>query len=335
MNLDEEDDEIFRAVNAVPTRPGYDDPKPNGHAKAQPEKEAPAPPFEWDDISEWGKREPPDIPYVVRDVIPRDQVTLLSGHGAAGKSTIALQLAAATTLGQPWLHYETQQGPVFFIDTDDNPVVMETRLNAIARFHGKPIAEMIAGGLKIKSLSGKETVLATVDRRTGLLQVTDLFKSLLEEARALKPKLVIVGSSSDMFAGNELDRHQVAQFINKLKAPAMDAGGATLLVAHVSLTGMSTSSGLSGSTQWHNSARSRIYFRNPTKKENGDDDDEGTGNIRVLDFKKNSYGKIAGQVVLEWRDDVKLFLPRPGENNLDKLAKEARADELTIMFLKP
>ena len=54
-----------------------------------------------------------------------------------------------------------------------------------------------------------------------------------------------------------------------------------LLLAHPSLTGMSTGTGMSGSTGWNNAARSRMYFQ--VKK--ASDGTEPNKNLRSLEGK--------------------------------------------------
>ncbi|HEY9147871.1 MAG TPA: AAA family ATPase, partial [Gammaproteobacteria bacterium] len=45
----------------------------------------------------------PEREWLVQDLIPARNVTLLYGDGGTGKSLLALQLAVAVALGRPWL----------------------------------------------------------------------------------------------------------------------------------------------------------------------------------------------------------------------------------------
>src|SRR5215217_5945258 len=47
----------------------------------------------------WAHKLPPARQWAVPDLIPAKNVAVLSGHGATGKTTLALQLCAATVLG--------------------------------------------------------------------------------------------------------------------------------------------------------------------------------------------------------------------------------------------
>ena len=95
---------------------------------------------------------------------------------------------------------------------------------------------------------------------TGLMKPTPLFERLMKAANEIKPVLIGIDTSADVFAGNENDRAQVRQFVGMLRKLS-DPGQAYVIVnSHPSLTGINTGSGLSGSTGWHNSVRARAYL---------------------------------------------------------------------------
>ena len=52
-------------------------------------------------------RDKESVEYVVRDLIPQREVTLLGGHGGLGKSSMLQMLQVATCLGKPWLDLPT------------------------------------------------------------------------------------------------------------------------------------------------------------------------------------------------------------------------------------
>ena len=110
---------------------------------------------------------------------------------------------------------------------------------------------MIQGGLKITSLFGQDAVLAT-PARDGKMEPTPLYRQLLQVTGDIKPKMIAIASSANVFSGSEIDRTQTQQFIGLLNRLATTAVGAVVLIAHPSLTGINTDTGLSGTTQWHN-----------------------------------------------------------------------------------
>src|SRR5262249_57303608 len=61
-------------------------------------------------------------------------------------------------------------------------------------------------------------------------------------------------------------------------------------------------------------------------------DDELDNDVRELEFKKNQYGPLSETIVLRYQHG--LFLPLPGVASLDKIAAEAKADEIFLELLE-
>src|SRR5262249_13469293 len=160
--------------------------------------------------------------------------------------------------------------------------------------------------------------------RSGKIEPTTLYEQLLEAAGDIKPKMIGIASSANVFLGNEINRTDVQQFISLLTRIAMRADGSVVLISHPSLAGISTDTGLSGPTAWHNSVRARFYIKS-IKPEAGEQPDN---DLREIIFKKNQYGPTAETIVLRYQNG--LFLPVPGVTSLDKLAREAKADDAFI-----
>jgi hypothetical protein len=53
--------------------------------------------------------------------------------------------------------------------------------------------------------------------------------------------------------------------------------------------------------------------------------------LREIRFLKNNYGRLAETIVVRWRDGM--FRLQPGESSLEKVAKEAKAEEVFISLL--
>src|SRR5205823_782692 len=159
-------------------------------------------------------------------------------------------------------------------------------------------------GLHLISLAGKDAVLATASRN-GKIEPTPLYRQILEAAGDIKPKMIGIASSANVFAGSEIDRSQVQQFVSLLTAAAIAANGSISLISHPSLEGIKSDTGLSGSTQWHNSVRARFYLKG-IKPDEGDEPDN---DIRELVFRKNNYGPVSASIALRYQRG--LFLPLP------------------------
>lgn len=279
------------------------------------------------DMTKWDTEPVPEQAWAVRDRIPLLQVTLFSGEGAAGKSTEQLHLSAAHALARDFLGSLPEPGPAIFIDAEDDQGVLHRRLAAIAKHYGVTFADMITGGLHLISLSGDEAVLAAPNR-SGIIEPTARYKQLLQACGDIKPKMIGIASSANVFAGNENDRSQVQQFVGLLTRLAIVSNGAVNLISHPSLSGITNETGCSGSTQWHNAVRARMYLRG-VKPEAGEQRDN---DLREMMFMKNNYGPVSERIVLKYRDG--LFLPLPGVASLDKAALEATAESVFVDLLR-
>jgi RecA-family ATPase len=288
--------------------------------------ESATPPFPFINMSNWDHEPVPEQQWIVFGRIPRRQSVIFSGEGGVGKSIIQLHLSAATVLGRDWLGGTPEQGPALFIDCEDDQDVMHYRLAAIARHYDTCFTHLINGGLHLTSLVGQDTVLATVSR-SGLVEPTALYNRLLQAADDIKPTMIGIAASANVFAGDENNRSQVQQFINLTTRLAIAANGALVLITHPSIAGISSGSGLSGSTQWHNAVRARFFLKSP-KAEPGEQPDN---ELREIEFKKNQYGAMAENIPLRWQGGM--FLPIDGAT-FDRAEQEARADEVFLELLR-
>ena len=101
----------------------------------------------------------------------------------------------------------------------------------------------------------------------------------------------------------------------------------TVLI-HPSLQGISSGSGISGSTAWHGAFRFRQYLKGGPNDEAGGTRDR---DLRQIEFKKNQYGPSGDVIVLRYQRG--LFLPVAAVGTLDKLAEERRYDDLFLELL--
>ena len=278
-------------------------------------------------MSSWDSEPVPEQDWAVLDRIPLRQVTLFSGEGAAGKSTEQLHLSAAHALARDWLGTMPEPGPALFVDAEDDDKVLHRRLAAILNHYGVTFKDVVEGGLHLISLAGHDAVLAAASR-SGKIEPTPRYKQLLEAAGDIRPKMIGIASSANVYAGSEIDRSQVQQFISLLTAAAQRASGALVLITHPSLTGINTDTGLSGNTQWHNAVRARFYMKG-VKPEAGEQPDS---DLREIVFKKNNYGPVSASIVVRYQNG--LFLPLPGVSSLDRAAREAKADEIFLELLR-
>jgi hypothetical protein len=198
--------------------------------------------------------------WLVFERLPLLNVTLLSGEGAAGKSTLLMQLAGSTVLGKGWIGMIPAQGPALYLSCEEDHDEVRRRMEDVAAYLGSTRPELVERGLRVLSFAGLNAILGEPDR-AGVIRPTRLFIRVRSEAQKLRPKLVVIDTVADTFGGDEIKRAQARQFITILRGLAISAGAAVVLAAHPSLAGIANDSGLSGSTGWHNSVRARAYFK--------------------------------------------------------------------------
>jgi RecA-family ATPase len=244
--------------------------------------------------------------------VPANNVTLMSGEGGAGKTILAMQMAVCVLTHRRWLGLTPMQGKVIYLSCEDDEDELRRRFEDVARHYGTSREELVQQGLHTICRVSKDATLAVPDR-DGQMQPTALFDELRREAMKVQPKLIVLDTAADVFAGNEISRRQVTQFLTMLRKLAADAGGAAVvLISHPSLTGVSTGSGLSGSTGWHNRVRARIYL---TIIKDEDDENSDSGG-REVEFKKNNYGPQGKTLPLHWQDGVWVADELPDEGDM-------------------
>jgi RecA-family ATPase len=291
----------------------------------QNKAKAAATPLGFVDMRDWDTTTDPEQEWLVDNHIPLGQPTLISGSGGTGKSILLMQLLATTTLTLPdWIGLKVNHGPAIYWCAEDTADVVRRRLRVILNRNGKRFADMIAGGFKLLTFPDEDAALAIHDRDNGV-QPTALYHQLDAAARQLKPKLIVIDTLSDVFIGDEIDRAQVRQFNTLMRRLAQHGNSAVIVASHPSLTGMNTGSGLSGTTQWHNSVRSRAYFVNPDEEKNSPLDN----GVRELRFLKNQYGKRGAPIELQWVGGMWLPLLVT-----DTQTRDAGIDAMFMMLLK-
>ena len=317
-----------------------EEPPPGMHDQGTPDDgEAvpppPPPPLPFVDMSGWDSVAPPARQWLILDHVPLRQVTLLSGAGGIGKSVLALQLLAATALRREWVgDLFPKPGAAIYLGAEDEQDEIHRRLAAILEHYDARFADLVAGGFRALAFAGKDAVLAEFDRN-GRIKITDLFRSLHAEAVKLQPSAIVIDTVSDVFLGDEIKRDQVRQFGSVMRRLAIDATAAVIIASHPSVSGEKSGTGLSGSTQWHNTVRARAYFHRPKSDDddNDDDDRQTDDGRRELEFMKNQYGRLARCIELRWQNG--LWLPPSQTSKADKQTeRERKADDLFLNLLR-
>lgn len=261
---------------------------------------------------------PPEREWLVPNWIPLRTVTSLYGDGGTGKTLLAQQLATASAIGGQWIGLDVRQMPVLAVLCEDDRDELHRRHHAICT----DLSCLMHPGLSDLRLwprTGSDNLLVTYDRE-GRPLLTPFFARVVEQVAAMPAgdKLVILDTVADLYGGNEIVRSQVNHFVKAVVGKLVKDHGATvLLLAHPSVAGMNSKSGLSGSTAWNGAVRSRLYL---TKDEEADDE-------RILTRMKANYAKAGPneKAELEW---VNGTLKLKGHDTVTSIEKQARLNAL-------
>lgn len=267
----------------------------------------------------------PPRKWLVDGLIPANQVTMLGGDGGVGKSLLALQLAVAASIGGQWIGHMPETGRVIHISAEDDKDELHRRLADVAKGMGLTLGSLT--NLIIRSLAGEDALLAVADQRSGTLQPTALFHELDAFVKESGAKLLILDTLADLHSGQENDRTVARQFIGLLRGMALRHECTILLLAHPSLTGMSSGSGLSGSTAWNNSVRSRLYFERIIE-----DGFEADPDLRRMSTKKANYGRTGEERTVRWINGM--FVVENSGGGFDSMASTPKARRVFLALLE-
>lgn len=234
----------------------------------------------------------PEREWLVDGLIPAKTVTLLSGDGEMGKSTLAVQLAASVVLGKDWLGRATRQGMVAYVSCEDDIEELQRRLAAICKAEGWDIADL--DGLELWDRVGRDSSLMVRGERFAEWEDSIFWMRFSEWCRDNLLALVVLDSLYDFFVGDQLSQAAARLFMGKLRELAHDVGCAIVVLWHPSKSGMDSGDGTSGVVAFRNSARSMLYLDRQSK--------EDRNGPRVLRQRKNNYGPTVDPITIQWEN---------------------------------
>lgn len=266
----------------------------------------------------------PPREWIVEDWLPVGCVTANYGDGGTGKTLIAQQLMTSTALGGFWCGREVMRCRSFGLFCEDDEAELHRRQYAICASYGASMSDLEP--MRWVSGVGDDNALMAFDNDGGY--PTPMYEAIKNAAINHGAQLIVLDTAADLFAGNENDRHQVRRFIGQLNRLAIDVGGAVLLNAHPSRTGLSTGNLDGGSTAWSNSVRSRWSLARPPSA-NGDQEDP---DARILTRRKANYARIGEDIALRWQDGV--FVPPRSFTDVNAGSRKDQAEMAFIEALR-
>jgi hypothetical protein len=263
------------------------------------------------DLTDFTTGEPKPPKFAIAPIVPTGVVTLLSGHGGVGKSTLALTLAAHYAAHRSFGPYTFIGGPVAFVSLEDNGDVIRYRLRLIVEQFQLDSA-LIQENLLVLDAGGGDGALVVEKYVANVRQVVETANAARLRAWVKGRRLIVVDNASDAYDADENSRRQVRRFMSSLGRVAQQNEAGIILLSHIDkATARSGAQGnaYSGSTAWHNSARSRIALL------------EDNGGI-TLSHEKSNFGARAE--ILRFSKMLNGLLVPAGEGQEDQYAKAAR-----------
>lgn len=238
-------------------------------------------------------RNPPHIPFLIPLWLPQDTVTLFAAHGGSGKSFISVRIALCLATGRhPFKPDEClPRKRVLLYSAEDNQAILQGRIRRY--LDALQIVDTeLQGWLTVLDASASDNALYRADRDGG--STTWRYNWLAGKLCDFGAELLIFDNASDAMDANENDRSAVRQLMSALRGVAPTV----LLLAHLdaasAMARRGAGKGYSGSTAWHNSARSRWLLE---RREEG----------VTLALEKSNYGPIGASVSLGWSDEHRVF----------------------------
>lgn len=284
--------------NATPRHEGL----PDAHATAATATpEAPDPAPRWREVDLVNVEDAPPPLFWTDMILPAGTTTLLGAHGGTGKSFLALQWAAHLALGRTFMGLPTKRARVLFYSAEDDGDRLRYRFRKIC---GAMDVDPGTVAHNLKMIDATEIDPALYGQVMGphsgrQFSTTHLYTELREAAKEYGADVVIIDNASDTYEADEVARADVRKFMRALNIMAKELGAAVLLLVHVNKATAKQRGGdsesYSGSTAWHNSARSRLALEPATS---GSGDQAPTS--LIMKHQKCNVGPLAPPMFLEW-----------------------------------
>jgi hypothetical protein len=165
--------------------------------------------------------------YLVKYFINRGQCGVLAAPPNAGKSPLALDMAASIALGEPWQGQRVKQGYVLYYATEGDTGI-PARMEALVRARGidksKAALDFRVGRLLLGHVNADKTrkdtkmLIETVNQRGRHFGVA--------------PGLVIIDTYSHSISGSDSSDEVARVWIGNAKQVARETGAAVLVLAH-------------------------------------------------------------------------------------------------------
>jgi RecA-family ATPase len=185
----------------------------------------------WIDATPWIEGEIQPRPWIAKGYLMRGAVSVLSGPGSAGKSSLVVAWAIAAALGAKW-HNFVPVAPmkVAIYNVEDDRDEQRRRLSAALRQFEVPPAAVAKNIIRLGP-NGTGTLLRR-DPISGRLQITAAMKALEQMIAEHRPDALVLDPLVELHDSEENDNTGVRTVMAKFRAMAAQYNMAILLIHH-------------------------------------------------------------------------------------------------------
>jgi hypothetical protein len=272
-------------------------------------------------VSELISKEPPKREWVIDQWLPKGAAVLLAGEGGVGKSQLLVQMALSVATGLPFVGLAVEEPmQVLLVACEDDKAELSRRAYYLARAPEFALSDLQNAGVHVWPRVGKESYLMTTGRDGRTPKFGGFHEMLIKYVtRHMKPgpKLLVLDTVPDMFAGNENDRMLVNWFSKVALGNLLRDHQCTIICnSHPSKM---EGAEYSGSTAWNGAFRARWFFRPHEDPE-----------FRVLELRKSNYSISGTSIMLSRGVEGMYRVVSPG----DATAKAAKIMLKALMQAK-
>ena len=259
-------------------------------------------------VATWGNTLPEPRQWLIGDRLPAGRVALLTGEGGAGKSRLALQLAAGVASGGDdgeWISspgrtmrlgnaVPTDGANVVFASWEDEPEEFYRRLHQVSGNAAPWVKPERLEKLRIANLVGEGPVWAPPQGRhiSTMAELTATGERLRRLCEQENARLLVLDPLAAAYAADENARGLVRAFVSHWDAWGQANNCAVLILAHPPKSaGMS----YAGSTDWQGAARALWTLQAEIDKSM-----EPEPRTWKLEFVKGNYGPRPEPLWLRW-----------------------------------
>ncbi len=209
---------------------GLGDPFGDDWPGSPPARRASAPPI-WIDTGPFDPATIPARPWIIPGLLLRGTVTLMTGPGASGKSSVATAVAVAGSVGAAFGRFEPRAPfTTLVFNAEEGHDEQRRRIAAAAFALNVPIGA--AAQAIVRAGPTETALLFEVLAERGAVRATPAYHALHGLIAERRPDLVVLDPLTEMHVSDENDNTALRAVVARLRGLAQAQNAALLLVHH-------------------------------------------------------------------------------------------------------